>query len=176
LPKVLHQIGGKPLLGHVLAAARALTPQAVHVVFGHGGELIRAAFTGESVRWAEQAQQLGTGHAVAQAMPAIADESTVLVLYGDVPLISPATLRDLISQAGAHRLGLLTAELDDPQGYGRILRNEAGKVARIVEQKDATPAQAAVREVNTGILAAPAARLKAWLARLENRNAQGEYY
>jgi bifunctional UDP-N-acetylglucosamine pyrophosphorylase/glucosamine-1-phosphate N-acetyltransferase len=175
-PKVLHDLAGTPLLGHVLAAARALTPRAVHVVFGHGGERIRAAFADAPVQWVEQAQQLGTGHAVAQAMPAVAPDSTVLVLYGDVPLISPATLRDLISHVEAHRLGLLTADLADPRGYGRIIRGDAGKVVRIVEQKDATPEQAAVREINTGILAAPAARLKTWLARLENRNAQGEYY
>ena len=176
LPKVLHVLGSEPLLAHVLRAARALKPDVVHVVFGHGGDRIRATFTGEPVRWVHQAEQLGTGHAVAQAMPAVADDSTVLVLYGDVPLIFPSTLRDLISQAGAHRLGLLTVDLIDPQGYGRIIRDDAGKVARIVEQKDATPQEVAVREVNTGILAAPAGRLRGWLAGLENRNAQREYY
>lgn len=176
LPKVLHVLGNRPLLGHVLRAAYSLDPRAVHVVFGHGGEQLRAAFASEPVRWAEQAEQLGTGHAVAQAMPAVADASTVLILYGDVPLISPATLRDLISQTGANRLALLTAKLAEPQGYGRILRNNAGEVTRIVEQKDATPEQAMVREVNTGILAVSATRLRGWLARLENRNAQKEYY
>lgn len=176
LPKVLHVLSHRSLLGHVLRAGYSLDPRAVHVVFGHGGEQLRAAFANEPVRWAEQAEQLGTGHAVAQAMPAVADASTVLILYGDVPLISPATLRDLISQSGANRLALLTAELDDPRGYGRILRDDTGKVMRIVEQKDATDEQALVREVNTGILAAPAVRLRGWLARLENRNAQREYY
>jgi bifunctional UDP-N-acetylglucosamine pyrophosphorylase / glucosamine-1-phosphate N-acetyltransferase len=176
LPKVLHVLSDRSLLSHVLRAARELNPKAVHIVYGHGGERIRAAFGTESVCWAHQAEQLGTGHAVAQAMPAVEEGSTVLVLYGDVPLISPTTLRNLISEAGAHRLGLLTAELADPHGYGRIIRNETGKVVRIVEQKDATSDQAAVREVNTGILAAPASRLRGWLARLENCNAQREYY
>ncbi|HKQ30195.1 MAG TPA: bifunctional UDP-N-acetylglucosamine diphosphorylase/glucosamine-1-phosphate N-acetyltransferase GlmU, partial [Burkholderiales bacterium] len=176
LPKVLHVLGDQPLLGHVLSAVRVLAPTVVHVVLGYGTDQIRAAFTGESVCWAYQAEQLGTGHAVAQAISAVKEDSTVLVLYGDVPLIASATLHDLISQAGAHRLGLLTADLADPQGYGRILRDAAGKVIRIVEQKDATPEQAAVREINTGILAAPASRLRGWLGRLENRNAQREYY
>jgi bifunctional UDP-N-acetylglucosamine pyrophosphorylase/glucosamine-1-phosphate N-acetyltransferase len=176
LPKVLHALAGRPLLAHVLAAARELAPRALHVVHGHGGEQVQVAFGVESLRWAHQAEQLGTGHAVQQAMPAIGDDALVLVLYGDVPLIRPETLRNLISQAGANTLALLTAELPDPQGYGRIVRDAAGDVARIVEQKDATPEQAAVREINTGILVAPAARLRGWLARLENRNAQREYY
>ncbi len=176
LPKVLHVLADKPMLGHVVTAARALAPRTIHIVYGHGGEQVRTAFAHESLTWAQQTEQLGTGHAVQQAVPAVGDDTLVLILYGDVPLIRAQTLRNLISQAGANTLALLTAELADPRGYGRIVRNAAGKVARIVEQKDATPEEAAVCEVNTGILVAPAARLRAWLGRLENRNAQREYY
>jgi bifunctional UDP-N-acetylglucosamine pyrophosphorylase/glucosamine-1-phosphate N-acetyltransferase len=176
LPKVLHGLAGKPLLGHVLDTARALKPAAIHVVYGHGGESVRAAFAAAGdVQWAHQAEQKGTGHAVAQAMPRVSDQATVLVLYGDVPLIRPQTLQELLSAAG-DGLALLTAELDDPGAYGRILRDPAGRVVRIVESKDASPAEAGVREVNTGFLAAPAARLRKWLADLRNHNAQGEYY
>src|SRR3990172_1624997 len=176
LPKVLHAVGGRPLLAHALECARALAPSAIHVVYGHGGEALRAAFAGADVRWAQQAQQLGTGHALMQAMPEVPDEALVLVLYGDVPLIGADTLRALIEAAGTDRLALLSAELADPTGYGRILRDAAGRVARIVEQKDATAAEAAVREVNTGFLAAPALRLRGWLRKLGNANSQGEYY
>lgn len=175
LPKVLHTIAGRPLLRHVVATARALSPRAIHVVYGHGGEQVRAAFAAEQIRWALQAEQLGTGHAVQQAISAVADDSLVLVLYGDVPLIRAETLRELIAQAGAN-LALLTAELPDPRGYGRIIRHPLGNVERIVEQKDASADEAAVREINTGILAVNAAQLRGWLARLENRNAQREYY
>jgi bifunctional UDP-N-acetylglucosamine pyrophosphorylase / glucosamine-1-phosphate N-acetyltransferase len=176
LPKVLHDLGGKSLLGRVLDTARGLGPRAIHVVYGHGGEQVRAAFTGETVNWALQAEQKGTGHALAQALPAIADAATVLVLYGDVPLIRAETLRALAQAAGPQALGLLTATLPQPGAYGRIVRDGAGKVQRIVEAKDATPAELAVREINTGFLAAPAARLKQWVSRLGNNNAQGEYY
>ncbi|MFL6649450.1 MAG: bifunctional UDP-N-acetylglucosamine diphosphorylase/glucosamine-1-phosphate N-acetyltransferase GlmU [Sulfurifustaceae bacterium] len=176
LPKVLHDLAGRPLLAHVLIIARALAPRAVHVVYGHGGEQVRACLAAERVNWVHQAEQLGTGHAVQQALPAVAADSLVLVLYGDVPLIRVQTLRDLLKRAGGSSLALLTAEVPNPHGYGRIIRNAAGRVERIVEQKDATPAQAQVREINTGILAAPAGRLKQWVARLENRNAQREYY
>ncbi len=175
LPKVLHTVAGKPLLGYVLATARALKPVAIHVVYGHGGEQVRAAFPDGAIKWAHQAEQKGTGHALAQAMPKVANQAIVLVLYGDVPLIRPQTLQELLSAAG-NGLALLTAELADPTGYGRILRDPSGKVTRIVESKDATPEEAAVREVNTGFLAAPAAKLKKWLAGLCNHNAQGEYY
>ncbi|MEW6330010.1 MAG: bifunctional UDP-N-acetylglucosamine diphosphorylase/glucosamine-1-phosphate N-acetyltransferase GlmU [Pseudomonadota bacterium] len=176
LPKVLHGLAGKPLLGHVLEAARALNPAAIHVVYGHGGEQVRAAFAWDAdVNWVHQAEQKGTGHALAQAMPGIAEQSTVLVLYGDVPLIRPQTLRDLLAAAG-DGLALLTIELADPADYGRILRDPAGRVTRIVEIRDASPEQAGVREVNTGFLAAPAARLRKWLAGLRNHNVQGEYY
>ena len=175
-PKVLHHLAGRPLLAHVLESARTLKPAAVHVVYGHGGERVREAFAQAGVNWARQAEQKGTGHAVAQATPAVSDQATVLVLYGDVPLIRSQTLQELLQAAGSGRLALLTAELEQPAGYGRIIRDKAGQVARIVESKDATPAEAAVREVNTGFLAAPAGKLKKWLAGLRNHNAQGEYY
>ncbi len=176
LPKVLHTVAGKPLLGHVLDTARALKPAAIHVVYGHGGEQVRAAFAQDrDVTWAHQAEQKGTGHALAQAMPRVADQATVLVLYGDVPLIGTQTLQELLVAAG-NGLSLLTAELDDPGAYGRLLRDSAGRVTRIVESKDASPEEAAVREVYTGFLAASAVRLRKWLAALKNHNAQGEYY
>jgi len=175
-PKVLHQLAGRPLLAHVLESARTLKPAAVHVVYGHGGERVRAAFAQAGVNWARQAEQKGTGHAVAQATPAVSDQATVLVLYGDVPLIRSQTLQELLKAAGSGRLALLTAELERPAGYGRVIRDKAGQVARIVESKDATPEEAAVREVNTGFLAVPATRLKKWLAGLRDHNAQGEYY
>ncbi|MBI3897579.1 MAG: bifunctional UDP-N-acetylglucosamine diphosphorylase/glucosamine-1-phosphate N-acetyltransferase GlmU [Gammaproteobacteria bacterium] len=175
LPKVLHGLAGRPLLGHVLAAAQTLSPRALHIVYGHGGDQVRTAFAATTVSWAQQVEQLGTGHAVKQAFPTISDDAITLVLYGDVPLIRPETLQNLVAQAGPNSLVLLTAELPDPRGYGRIIRNN-GKVARIVEQKDATPDEAAVREINTGILAAPAVKMRNWLARLENSNAQREYY
>ncbi|HSW52960.1 MAG TPA: bifunctional UDP-N-acetylglucosamine diphosphorylase/glucosamine-1-phosphate N-acetyltransferase GlmU [Sulfuricaulis sp.] len=175
MPKVLHGLAGKPLLGHVLDTAHVLKPAAIHVVYGHGGDQVRAAFPQAGVNWVHQAEQKGTGHAVAQAMPRVADQATVLVLYGDVPLIRAQTLQELLSAAGTG-LALLTAELDNPAGYGRILRDPAGQVVRIVESKDASPAEAKVREVNTGFLAAPAAKLRKWLAGLKNHNAQGEYY
>jgi bifunctional UDP-N-acetylglucosamine pyrophosphorylase / glucosamine-1-phosphate N-acetyltransferase len=180
LPKVLHPLAGKPLLEHVIDAAEALGAGKIHVVYGHGGEQVRERLAARRVNWIEQAQQLGTGHAVAQALPAIADEDRVLVLYGDVPLIGVETLRRLLAAADAGRFGLLTAELPDPTGYGRILRDAApdkgGRVTGIVEQKDATPAQCAIREINTGFLAVAAAPLKRWVAALGNTNAQGEYY
>jgi bifunctional UDP-N-acetylglucosamine pyrophosphorylase/glucosamine-1-phosphate N-acetyltransferase len=176
VPKVLHVLGGRPLLAHALAVAEALTPSAIHVVYGHGGEAVRAALPAARVRWVLQAEQRGTGHALIQAMPGVEPSSLVLVLYGDVPLISPTTLRALAAAAGPDRIALLTAELDEPGQYGRILRDGAGRVVRIVEHKDATPAEAAVREINTGFLAAPAAKLNAWLSRLSRGNAQGEYY
>lgn len=176
LPKALHLLGGRPLLAHALAAARALHPTAIHVVVGHGGEAVRTAFTAARVRWVHQAEQHGSGHALVQAMPGVAPDALVLVLYGDVPLITPATLRALASSAGPDRVALLTAELDAPGNYGRILRDNQGAVLRVVERKDASPAEAAVKEINTGFLAASAARLNGWLSRLTRANAQGEYY
>ncbi|MGE5240860.1 MAG: bifunctional UDP-N-acetylglucosamine diphosphorylase/glucosamine-1-phosphate N-acetyltransferase GlmU [Bacteroidota bacterium] len=175
-PKVLHALAGRPLLAHVLDAARAVKPAAIHVVYGHGGEQVRAAFARDTdVNWVHQAEQKGTGHAVVQALPRVADQAIVLVLYGDVPLIRPQTLRELLGAAG-NGLALLTAELDNPAGYGRILRDQGGQVTRIVESRDASPAEDAVREVNTGFLAAPVGKLRKWLAGLRNHNAQGEYY
>lgn len=176
LPKVLHPLAGKPLLAHVLDAAHRIGAERRVVVFGHGGDLVRAALAEHDCHWVEQAEQRGTGHAVIQAMPAVRDADRVLVLYGDVPLISPATLERLIAVSAGTDLGLLTAELDDPTGYGRILRDTAGRVIRIVEEKDASPAERAIREINTGFLIADRARLDDWLARIGNDNAQGEYY
>ncbi|GLR12151.1 bifunctional protein GlmU [Chitinimonas prasina] len=176
LPKVLQPLAGKPMLGHVLDAGRALAAERLVVVYGHGGEQVQAAFQGQvDVRWAHQAQQLGTGHAVAQALPECS-EGVALILYGDCPLITPATLQGLLAAAGSDKLAVLTAIMDNPSGYGRIVRNEAGQVVSIVEQKDASPAQLAIREINTGFIAAPLARLREWLPQLKNANAQGEYY
>ncbi len=176
LPKVLHELGGRPLLAHALAAAQALHPSAIHVVYGHGGEAVRARFADARLRWVHQAEQHGTGHALQLALPGVDPAALVLVLYGDVPLISPATLRALCALAGPDRVALLTAELAEPGNYGRVLRDARGAVNRIVERQDASPAEAAVTEINTGFLAAPAARLKDWLAKLTRANAQGEYY
>jgi bifunctional UDP-N-acetylglucosamine pyrophosphorylase / glucosamine-1-phosphate N-acetyltransferase len=175
-PKVLQPLGGRPLLAHVLDRALGLGADATHVVYGHGGDAVPGAFTHADVHWVLQAEQLGTGHAVAQAMPGIPDDATVLVLYGDVPLIEASTLRPLVDEAIAGRLALLAVRLEDPTGYGRVIRDAAGRVARVVEQKDATSAELQVHEVNTGILAAPAGRLRTWLSGLSNSNAQGEYY
>ena len=176
LPKVLQPLAGKSLLGHVLKAARAVAREGICVVYGHGGEQVREAIADPAIAWARQEPQLGTGHAVQQAMPHLSDAGTVLVLYGDVPLIGADTLAGLTAAAGADRLALLTVEAKDPTGYGRIIRDQRGCVQRIVEQKDASPDELRVREINTGILVAPVARLRAWLERIGNRNAQGEYY
>jgi bifunctional UDP-N-acetylglucosamine pyrophosphorylase/glucosamine-1-phosphate N-acetyltransferase len=175
LPKVLQPLAGVPLLGHVVSRARALTPASLHVVYGHGGDAVKAAFANEPIEWALQAEQLGTGHAVMQAMPKVADDELVLVLYGDVPLIRKDTLERLIAAAGPRSMSLLTVMLDDPTGYGRIVR-KSGKIQKIVEQKDATKVQLKIREGNSGIMAVPAKLLKKWLGKLRNSNAQGEYY
>jgi bifunctional UDP-N-acetylglucosamine pyrophosphorylase/glucosamine-1-phosphate N-acetyltransferase len=175
LPKVLQPLAGRPLLGHVVSRARQLEPSSLHVVYGHGGDAVRAALANENLSWALQAEQLGTGHAVMQAMPAVADDELVLVLYGDVPLVRPETLKRLVALAGADSMSLLTVMLDDPTGYGRIVRKD-GAIQEIVEQKDASPEQLAIREGNSGIMAVPAKLLRAWLSRLRNANAQGEYY
>jgi len=176
LPKVLHTIGHKSLLEHVLDTAKSLNCHSLHVVYGHGGDLVKEKLAHHEVNWVLQDQQLGTGHAVEQAMPFIADNQPVLILYGDVPLIKQETLQRLIDAAGKDHLGLLTATLEDPTGYGRIIRNDAGQVVRIVEQKDADENQQKVQEINTGMLALNSTRLKGWLQQLENNNAQGEYY
>ena len=176
LPKVLQPLAGRPLLAHVIETARALGPAAIHVVYGHGGERVRAAFAGTELIWALQAEQKGTGHALMQAMPAVPDGHAVLVLYGDVPLIRAKTLEGLVARAGAAGLALLSARLADPAGYGRIVRDGAGRVVRIVEEKDANHKERAINEINTGVLAAPAAKLRGWLGALKADNAQGEYY
>ena len=176
LPKVLQPLAGKPLLGHVLDTARKLDARRICVVYGHGGETVRETLAADDLHWAKQEPQLGTGHAVQQALPGLTDGDTVLILYGDVPLTTTDTLARLLAASVGGKLALLTEFLDDPTGYGRIVRDAAGHVARIVEQKDATDAEKAIREVNTGILAAPVAHLKNWLSRIGNSNAQGEYY
>ena len=176
LPKVLQPLAGRPLLKHVIDTARALNARAIHVVYGYGGERVPAALADEPVTWTLQREQLGTGHAVLQAMPQIPDDHRVLVLYGDVPLISRATLTGLLSRAGVHQVGLLTAMLENPEGYGRVLRDAKGLVQKIVEQKDATRAERAIRECNTGVLVSPAALLRGWLGKLKTGNRQGEYY
>jgi bifunctional UDP-N-acetylglucosamine pyrophosphorylase / glucosamine-1-phosphate N-acetyltransferase len=174
-PKVLQPIAGKPMLAQVIAAARALHPAGIHVVHGHGGDQVQAAFADQpDLHWAHQSQQLGTGHAVEQAMPDVPDAATVLVLYGDVPLIRSETLQRLLESPG--RLAVLVAEVPDPTGYGRIVRDAEGRVAAIVEQKDADEEQRRIRVINTGIIAAESTALKRWLSRLSNDNAQGEYY
>ena len=175
LPKVLHPLAGKALLAHVVDTARQLAPEKLCLVYGHGGEAVRTALTAPDLAWVLQAPQLGTGHAVQQALPHLGASGTTLVLYGDVPLIQAATLKRLV-QASHDALAILTVELADPSGYGRIVRDSEGQVVRIVEQKDATPSECAIREVNTGIMAMPTACLGDWLGRLSNSNAQQEYY
>ena len=175
LPKVLHPIAGRPMVQHVVDAAGALDPDNTVLIYGHGGDAVRQAVTGSRLQWAEQAEQLGTGHAVAQALPHL-EEDVVLVLYGDVPLIQPQTLRDFVARVDDRSLALMTLTLDDPSGYGRVIRDGDGKVRRVVEQKDASDDEKAVREINTGILACTRRFLNDSLPRLSNSNAQGEYY
>jgi bifunctional UDP-N-acetylglucosamine pyrophosphorylase/glucosamine-1-phosphate N-acetyltransferase len=174
-PKVLHTVGGKPLLEHVICTAKSLEPTAIHVVIGHGSEQVQQALAQYNINWVVQAQQLGTGHAVMQALPSISDASVVLVLYGDVPLIQQSTLQHLVQQAQAAP-ALLTATLQNPQGYGRILRDEEGVLVAVVEEKDATDSQRLIREVNTGVLAAPHRDFQQYLPHVDNKNQQGEYY
>ncbi len=179
LPKVLHSLAGRPMLDHVLNAAAALKPREVRVVHGHGADRVKAAFAGKAITWVHQAEQRGTGHAVRQAMARVAPRDVVLVLYGDVPLVPPATLRKLVTRAAAGKLAVLTAEFAEPAGYGRVIRGPAGKgggILAIVEEKDATREQRAIREINTGLLACPAGRLAKMVGRLKANNAQGEYY
>jgi bifunctional UDP-N-acetylglucosamine pyrophosphorylase/glucosamine-1-phosphate N-acetyltransferase len=175
LPKVLQPLAGRPLLKHVIETARSLDPAAIHVVYGHGGEQVRAALADEPVRWTLQAERLGTGHALMQAMPDIPDAHRVLVLYGDVPLLRRQTLVALLAGDGGS-LNLLTMMAEDPEGYGRIVRVRGGGVRRIVEQHDANKAQLAIRECNSGVLAVPARLLRKWLTLLKADNVQGEYY
>ena len=174
-PKVLHRVAGRPLLAHVLDAARALEPARILVVHGHGGAEVRSAFVDAGVGWVEQTAQRGTGHAVMQALPEVPPEDDVLVLYGDVPLIGVETLRQLV-QASRGGLAILAAEAPDPNGYGRVVRDSNGNALRIVEQRDASAAELELREVNAGFLCAPAKRLGAWLENVGDHNAQHEYY
>ena len=175
LPKVLQPLAGRPLLAHVLDTAAAVSAEDVCVVYGHGGESVPEAFPGSDVRWARQAEQLGTGHAVQQAMPGTPDANRALVLFGDVPLLTPLTCGRLLEATAADELAVLTVDMANPKGYGRIIR-EGGNVTRIVEEKDASAAEKAVCEINTGVLVAPVTRLRGWLDSLGNDNAQGEYY
>ncbi len=180
LPKVLHPLAGRPLLGHVLAAADTLSPEKICVVYGHGGETLPKAIAPQfghlELAWAKQEPQLGTGHAVQQAVPHLDPEAICLILYGDVPLTRPETLRQLPLIAREGAIALLTVRLANPAGYGRIVRDGRGMVTHIVEHKDASAEELAIDEVNTGILCLPVAKLAGWLARLGNDNAQGEYY
>ncbi|MBI5330336.1 MAG: bifunctional UDP-N-acetylglucosamine diphosphorylase/glucosamine-1-phosphate N-acetyltransferase GlmU [Betaproteobacteria bacterium] len=176
LPKVLHPLAGKPLLAHVLTAADRLQPARICVVYGHGGEALPQAIARPELAWAKQEPQLGTGHAVQQAIPHLDPDAICLILYGDVPLTRPETLHEMVRIAREGAIALLTVRLDNPHGYGRIVRDLEGRVERIVEQKDACPQELALNEVNTGILCLPAAKLTGWLGRLSNHNAQGEYY
>lgn len=180
IPKVLHQVGGNSMLGHVLNAANKLDSEQIHIVVGYGAEKIKGAFsTTNSLKWAMQEQQLGTGHAVMQAMPAIDTtdlEKRVLVLYGDVPLTNFSTLSKLVEQAGSNTLCILTLVTEDPTGLGRIVRNDSGAITAIVEEKDASNEQKQIKEINTGIMVIPATKLNSWLSSLGNDNAQSEYY
>lgn len=173
-PKVLHQLAGKPLLQHVIDCAKQLNPLKIVVVYGYGGEAVPQAFTHENITWVEQTEQLGTGHAVQQAMPHLDEDATTLILLGDVPLLSVESCKKLLDQT--MELGLLTFIKPDPTGYGRIIRNSEGIVTAIIEHKDATSLQREIKEVNTGIIAADNKHLASWLKRLTNNNAQGEYY
>ncbi|WP_054688600.1 bifunctional UDP-N-acetylglucosamine diphosphorylase/glucosamine-1-phosphate N-acetyltransferase GlmU [Pantoea stewartii] len=175
LPKVLHTLAGKPMVQHVIDAAKGLGAQQVHLVYGHGGDQLKATLTDSAVNWVLQAEQLGTGHAMQQAAPHFADDEDIMMLYGDVPLISEETLQRLRDAKPEGGIGLLTVVLDNPTGYGRIVR-ENGTIVGIIEQKDASPVQLAINEINTGILIANGGDLKRWLAKLTNNNAQGEYY
>jgi bifunctional UDP-N-acetylglucosamine pyrophosphorylase/glucosamine-1-phosphate N-acetyltransferase len=175
-PKVLHDLGGKPLLRRVIDIAESLDTAAIHVVYGHGGERVREAIGADEFNWVLQAEQKGTAHAMCQALPQVDDKACVLVLCGDVPLIQAQTLRDLATATDDKDLAILTTELTDPTGYGRIIRDDSGRVMKIVEHKDANQEELSVQEINTGFLAAPAGKLKSWLAQVQNNNAQCEYY
>jgi bifunctional UDP-N-acetylglucosamine pyrophosphorylase/glucosamine-1-phosphate N-acetyltransferase len=176
LPKVLHRIASKPLVQHVIDTGRSLGSESIHLVYGHGGDLVKETIKGDDLNWVMQTEQLGTGHAVQQAMPGLDDNSTVLILYGDVPLIKQQTLKNLLDNKPENGIALLTVALNDPTGYGRIVRNENNQVRAIVEHKDAEPKTLLIREVNTGIMAVSSNDLKSWLSNLSNENSQGEYY
>ncbi|OUS15570.1 UDP-N-acetylglucosamine diphosphorylase/glucosamine-1-phosphate N-acetyltransferase [Gammaproteobacteria bacterium 50_400_T64] len=176
LPKVLHVLAGKPLLAHVFNSVEALDGAAINVIVGHGKEQIQKTFAGQRFNWIEQTSQLGTAHAVQQAIPHLREGAKVLIVYGDVPLIKNATLKKMIAGVNDDAMALLTVDLENPRGYGRILRNQAGDVTGIIEQKDAAPEQLKITEVNTGVMAMTAVDLKTWLPKINNNNAQKEYY
>ncbi|ACL31906.1 bifunctional UDP-N-acetylglucosamine diphosphorylase/glucosamine-1-phosphate N-acetyltransferase GlmU [Glaesserella parasuis] len=175
LPKVLHPIAGKPMVKHVIDTAKQLSAKQIHLIYGHGGDLLQQRLSAEPVNWVLQAEQLGTGHAMQQAAPFFADDENILMLYGDAPLITATTLEKLIAAKPENGIALLTVVLDNPTGYGRIIR-ENGSVVAIVEQKDANPEQLKIQEINTGVMVASGASFKKWLSQLDNNNAQGEYY
>lgn len=175
LPKVLQPLAGRPLLGHVIACSQAVGADDICVVYGHGGDQVRAAFGSFDIRWALQAEQHGTGHAVQQAMPETPDNNQVLILFGDVPLLTATTIRDLLDACGEKKVGVLTVNMPDPTGYGRIIRDN-GEVVRNVEERDASDDEKAITEINSGVMCCPASKLKAWLSRLKSDNSQGEYY
>jgi len=176
LPKVLHQLAGKSLLEHVHHTASMMESRGIHVVYGNGGEQVKAQLSHLSVDWVEQAEQLGTGHAVKQALPNIPDKDLVLVLYGDIPLITNETLSDLVNAAEETTFSLLTTFVEDPRGYGRIVRNKNGEVSRIVEEKDASNDEKKILEINTGMMVANGKALKQWVEKLEDKNSQSEFY
>lgn len=176
LPKVLHKVANKPMVEHVIDTARSLKPDAINLIYGHGGDQLKQAIAGDDLTWVEQREQLGTGHAVQQVIPHLKSNEKVIILYGDVPLLTESTLIKLVTASANTELGLLTMTLAEPTGYGRIVRNERRSVTGIVEQKDANAQQLAISEVNTGIMIADSGKLKAWLEQLSNDNAQKEYY
>ncbi|MCU7907028.1 MAG: bifunctional UDP-N-acetylglucosamine diphosphorylase/glucosamine-1-phosphate N-acetyltransferase GlmU [Candidatus Thiodiazotropha sp. (ex Epidulcina cf. delphinae)] len=176
LPKVLHPLAGKPLLSHVIDTARSISPDEITIVFGHGGEAVLSELAAGDLDWVEQRERLGTGHAVIQALPLLQKADQVLILYGDVPLISGSTLVSLLSCLHSSDLALLTVDLPDPSGYGRIVRDRNDRISRIVEQKDANERELEISEINTGIMAVNRVRLEGWLSRVDNNNAQKEYY
>ena len=175
LPKVLHPVAGKPMVKHVIDTAKQLNARQINLIYGHGADLLKEKLADEPVNWVFQAEQLGTGHAMQQAAPFFADDENIVMLYGDAPLIQQSTLERLIAQKPENGIALLTVKLDNPTGYGRIIR-ENGSVVAIVEQKDASAKQLKIQEVNTGVMVASGASFKKWLGNLNNNNAQGEYY
>ena len=176
MPKVLHELSGKSMLGHVLDAVHELDCDHIHVVYGHGGQQVKDKFSGLSINWVQQSEQKGTGHAVAQAMPDINEDSIVLILYGDVPLIRPTTLSPLVQLAAQSNLALLTIELEEPGSLGRIIRDHQDNITAITEFKDATQAERVIKEINTGVVAVQARFLRKWLTQISDNNAQKEFY